>query len=209
MHSYHPPFLTSTTYHIYNHANGDDNIFREQDNYRFFLEKYVKYINPVADTFAYCLMRNHFHLMVRIKDIQSFNISSKTSKVFEDLGGLEFDEKDISNKVSKSFSNLFNSYTKSFNKKYERMGSLFAPNVKRKQIINDSYFTSLIVYIHNNPVHHGFVQDIWDWSHSSYQGILEENDSIVEVKEILEWFGNKNAFVEAHKNTMGLRSAFD
>ncbi|MCK5209465.1 MAG: hypothetical protein KAQ79_15630, partial [Cyclobacteriaceae bacterium] len=66
MHSYHPPFLTSTTYHIYNHANGDDNIFREQDNYRFFLEKYVKYINPVADTFAYCLMRNHFHLMVRI-----------------------------------------------------------------------------------------------------------------------------------------------
>ena len=95
MPNYHPPFLTSTTYHIYNHANGDDNIFREQDNYRFFLEKYVKYINPVADTFAYCLMRNHFHLMVRIKDVQSFNISSKTSKVFEDIGGLELDEKDI------------------------------------------------------------------------------------------------------------------
>ena len=100
MPSYQRTFLTSTTYHIYNHANGDDSIFWEQDNYRFFLEKYVKYINPVADTFAYCLMRNRFHLMVRIKDVQTFNISTKTSKVFEDLGGLELDEKDISNMVS-------------------------------------------------------------------------------------------------------------
>ncbi len=202
---YHQPFLPSKIYHVYNHANGDDNIFKEEDNYRFFLEKYVKYINPVADTLAYCLMKNHFHLMVRIKDIQSF----KTSKVFEDLGGLEIDEKYISKKVSKSFSNLFNSYTKSFNKKYERMGSLFAQNVKRKQIINDSYFTGLIVYIHNNPVHHGFVEDVGDWVHSSYISILEENDSIVEEKEILKWFGSKDAFTTAHKKAVGLRSVFD
>lgn len=89
------------------------------------------------------------------------------------------------------------------------MGSLFAHNVKRKQIMSDNYFTGLIVYIHNNPVHHGFVEDIRDWEYASFAGILEENDSIIKLKEILGWFGNKNAFVEAHINTMGLRSAFD
>jgi len=212
----HLPFLPSTVYHVYNHANGDDDLFREADNYRFFLEKYVKYISPIADTLAYCLMKNHFHLMVRIKDAGSFKTledsstsSNKTSKVFENLGGLVEEEKAISKKVSQYFSNLFNSYTKAFNKKYNRMGSLFAPNVKRKVITNDRYFTELIVYIHNNPVHHGFVEDISHWVQSSYTRILEGNDPIVDEVEIIDWFGSKKAFVEAHKKTKGLMSVFE
>jgi len=55
------------TYHIFNHANGFENVFREPENYRFFLEKYLKYIYPIAETYAYCLMPNHFHLVVRIR----------------------------------------------------------------------------------------------------------------------------------------------
>ena len=64
------PLLPDYFYHIYNHANGDDNLFREQENYRFFLQQYAKYINPIADTYAYCLMPNHFHLLVKIKEEQ-------------------------------------------------------------------------------------------------------------------------------------------
>ncbi len=56
-----------TSYHIFNHANGFENVFREPENYRFFLEKYRKYILPVAETYAYCLMPNHFHIVVRIR----------------------------------------------------------------------------------------------------------------------------------------------
>ena len=56
-----------TSYHIFNHANGFENVFREPENYPFFLEKYRKYISPVAETYAYCLMPNHFHLVVRIR----------------------------------------------------------------------------------------------------------------------------------------------
>jgi REP element-mobilizing transposase RayT len=55
------------TYHIFNHANGFENVFREPENYRFFLEKYRKYISPVAETYAYCLMPNHFHIVLRIR----------------------------------------------------------------------------------------------------------------------------------------------
>ncbi len=68
----HPPFLPDCTFHVYNHANGEEDIFREDDNYRYFLEKYQKYIVPVAATQAYCLMKNHFHLMVRVKDVEFF-----------------------------------------------------------------------------------------------------------------------------------------
>jgi len=58
----------SRFYHIYNHANGSENIFRDAENYRFFLEKYELYISPVAETFAWCLMPNHFHLLIQIRD---------------------------------------------------------------------------------------------------------------------------------------------
>src|SRR5438045_1473966 len=57
-------------YHIYNHAVGSDNLFREEENYLFFLRKFESRILPVADILAYCLMPNHFHFVLRIREKQ-------------------------------------------------------------------------------------------------------------------------------------------
>ncbi|MEX0648456.1 MAG: hypothetical protein WD139_11770 [Balneolaceae bacterium] len=136
-------------YHIWTHANGSENLFRLDENYGYFLAKYRHYIQPVADTFAYCLMPNHLHLMVRVKEEEEVLEFLRIKKLnpnlqgFQNLGGL-------SNVISQQFSNLFNAYTKAFNKYYERKGSLFISNFKRKQINSDNYFGTLIAYIHNN-----------------------------------------------------------
>lgn len=61
------PLQPDTSYHIFNHANGFENVFRQTDNFRYFMEKYHMYISPIAETYAYCLMPNHFHLVVRIR----------------------------------------------------------------------------------------------------------------------------------------------
>jgi len=105
------------SYHIYNHANGTENIFREEGNYRFFLQQYDKYLGGVVNIYAYCLMPNHFHLFLSIKGVDEL---SKTFPKFETLEKL----------VSKKFSNFFSSYTQSFNKVYSRKGSLFIKNFK-------------------------------------------------------------------------------
>jgi REP element-mobilizing transposase RayT len=55
-------------HHIYNHANGNENLFKRDENYHYFLKKFKQYIFPIADTFAYCLMPNHIHFLVRIKE---------------------------------------------------------------------------------------------------------------------------------------------
>ncbi|MBU8892556.1 MAG: hypothetical protein KOO66_07235 [Bacteroidales bacterium] len=55
-------------YHIYNRGINSGNLFEENTNYEHFLKLYEKYINPIADTYAWCLMKNHFHFLVRIKD---------------------------------------------------------------------------------------------------------------------------------------------
>src|SRR5690554_2256509 len=151
-----------TYYHIYNHANGNENLFREEKNYSFFLQKYELHINPIAETIAWCLMPNHFHLLVKIKSEEEINSTFPKFRTLE-----KFDDK--TNFLSKQFANFFSSYTQSFNKVYGRRGSLFLKNFKRKEILDENYLRNLILYIHLNPLKHGFTNDILDWKWNSYQ----------------------------------------
>jgi len=209
--------MPDTSYHIFNHANGFENIFMEEENYRFFLEKYQLYIAPIAETYAYCLMPNHFHLVIRIRKreqieeiIQAKNnfskisndfpsnfskvsneFSSNFSKVSFDFGKVKevnevkINDNDIEKFLSKQFSNLFSSYTQSFNRMYKRMGSLFIKNFKREVILDKEYFMNAIVYTHRNPIHHGFCTRYTDWSYTSYCEITERKSEIIEVKKLL------------------------
>ncbi len=160
-------------YHIYNHANGYDLLFRKEENYYYFLEKWKKYILPIADTYAYCLMPNHFHFLIRIKERKVLlNLNLRGLRNLEGL-----DDK-ISSYLSQQFSNLFNGYTKAINKRYNRYGSLFCPRFKRKLIDSESYLYNVLAYIHQNPVWHGFVPREEDWTFSSWHEYYKENSWI-------------------------------
>src|SRR5690606_35074174 len=106
---------------IYNHANGRDNLFVEKDNYRFFLDKYQHYIHPIADTFCYCLMPNHFHFLLRIRNedelVDYFNKAPHLTGLEKPVRcgiGDNNSSNSLNNIISKQFSNFFNSYTKAF-----------------------------------------------------------------------------------------------
>lgn len=143
------------SYHFYNHANGLENIFREEENYRFFLRQYRKFLDGVVETYAYRLMPNHFHLLVGVKE--SLDLPG-----FQNLAGLERIP------ITKAFSNFFNSNTKAFNKKYQRRGSLFVKNFKRNPVLTESQWQQVFLYIHLNPIKHGFVEGLGDWKCSSW-----------------------------------------
>ena len=61
-------FEPGVVYHVFNRGNNKEDIFKEEKNYMYFLSLLQKYVMPVAEVYAYCLMKNHFHLVVRIKD---------------------------------------------------------------------------------------------------------------------------------------------
>lgn len=191
-------------YHVYTHANGFENLFRSDENYRYFLKRYKHFISPVADTWAYCLMPNHVHFLVGIKtepEIEStFSNLHSNLQGFKNLGG--FDE--VEKRISQQFSNLFNSYTKAYNKMYTRKGSLFIPNFKREEITDDDYISNIIVYIHRNPVHHGFVKNMADWPWSSYPAFLTDSPTELKREEVLKWFGNRVEFLKFHQLPLNL-----
>jgi len=62
------PLQPGVFYHIYNRGTNREDIFIEGRNYDYFMQLYIKYIEPVVETYAYCLLKNHFHLLVRVKE---------------------------------------------------------------------------------------------------------------------------------------------
>ncbi|NOX48371.1 MAG: transposase [Chlorobi bacterium] len=174
-------------YHIYNKGNNNENLFIEEENYLYFLKLYSKYINPIADTFAYCLMKNHFHFLIEIKE------------------GKELPGKILSKRIlnlSQPFSNLFNAYTKSINKRYKRNGSLFKERYKRIKIEDENYLKELETYIHLNPVKHGFTRDFEHYPFSSYNSILSDRITHLKRDEVVEWFGDKDNFIYCHQEKL-------
>jgi len=200
----------NTSYHIFNHANGFENIFREDENYRFYLEKYTVFISPVAETYAYCLLPNHFHLVVRIRKREVIeelirNKNNSTPNNFSNLGKVakvEISEYEIEKFISKQFANLFSSYTQSFNKMYKRMGSLFIKNFKREPILDKEHFIRAIIYTHRNPIHHGFISYYTGWGYSSYCEIIDMKSEVVEVEKIIQIFESLHRFIEVHEQNL-------
>jgi len=71
MSKYHADFIPEYSYHCFNHAVGSELLYRQADNYCYFLKLYNKYIAPIADMYAYCLMLNHFHFLIKFKNIEA------------------------------------------------------------------------------------------------------------------------------------------
>ncbi|MCH8318248.1 MAG: hypothetical protein IIA88_07095 [Bacteroidetes bacterium] len=190
------PLEFSKFYHIYNRGNNKENIFLNDWNYAFFLKKFHEHISPIALIYVYCLIPNHFHFMIRIKDEEDILNLQKQNKL-----ALKFWNKGRSEEknLSQPFSNLFNSYSKSFNKVNNRTGKLFDLPFKRIEVNNDEYFTYLIHYIHRNPVHHGLCNNYDEWKYSSYNDIISNKFTKLCRNEVINWFGSLNEFINFHK----------
>lgn len=172
------PLEPSFYYHYYNRGNNKENLFIEAANYMHFLQLLKKYIVPIAEIYSYCLLPNHFHLVFKIKGV---------------------DELPTNIKIHQPFSNLFNAYSKAFNKKYHRTGSLFQKHPKRIKISNETYLKQLIIYVHTNPNHHA-IGDYLTYKYSSYQAILSERNTSLNREEVLTLFDDKENFRSVHNS---------
>ena len=186
-------------YHVYNRGINGEDLFKEARNYPYFLKLYAKYITPVAETYAYCLMKNHFHLLIRIRSEE---------EVIRNTGGLNANVGRVLNpsdvtteaikRISNQFAKLFNSYAQAINKAYGRTGGLFEELFRRIPVDNEDYRVQLVYYIHANPQKHGFVSDFREYPHSSYHAHLSKLDTQLRRAELMDWFGDADAYEKYH-----------
>jgi REP element-mobilizing transposase RayT len=177
------PFVPGLYYHIYNRGNNRQSIYFQPENYLYFLRKVAKYLAPVAKVTVYCLMPTHYHILARVNDEQSSELS-KNAELYNQ-------------KISNAMMRLSVSYTKAINKRFSRVGSLFQGQFQAKPVKNVPHLLNLCVYIHANPVKDGLVTLSEDWIYSNYLEWLGlRNGSLVDRQFIQEHFGTSAEYQE-------------
>ncbi len=167
------PIVIGNYYHIYNRGNNRENIFFHDKNYQFFIRRIKENFPDCADLIAYCLMPNHFHLIVYIvSDTEFHKVIKKT----------------------------FISYSKAINQSLGRMGHLFEGRYKYKLIPENNYLLHLSRYIHLNPVRAGLVDKPEKWSYSSYLSyIKKQKDGFIKNRIILDQIKDYEEFVLSYQ----------
>ena len=194
MRNYHIPLFPGGVYHVLNRANGNEPLFKQETNYHYFLQKYTQHISPIAQTLAWCLLPNHYHFLVRIKPVEVL----KERYVLRKAKPLEDDTK-LPEFIMEQFANWQNAYAKAFNKMFGRKGGLFMNYLRRVAIEGEGQLGTTVFYIHKNPVHHGLVKSIGEWPWASYKEYTTDKFFMVDSREVLEWFGSKENFVQFHQ----------
>lgn len=179
-------FESGHLYHIYNQGNNRQKIFFNHSNYHFFLKKIKAHIVPFADILAWCLMPNHFHIMVHYKGIAITHGVTRSHPVSNILHAKTLND---------SIGIMLRSYTRAINKQEERTGSLFREETKAIcltccdkiapawynstgiSLIDDTiperqYPNICFNYILTNPVKDGLVKSLEEWEFSSYRDII-------------------------------------
>lgn len=198
-------FVENETYHVFNRTNNKEKLFLTDENRRFFLKRYKDLLGDVIDTYAWCLLPNHFHLLIRVKPLEEL----KTQLLKIEGASLTISERKflqnectVSELIEQRFKRFFQSYALAFNKVHKRNGNLFYKPFKRIWIECDTHFTQAIIYIHTNPVKHHVCKDFTTYQWSSWKTMLSAGKTDLLRTEVMDWFGNKALFVEAHVQQM-------
>lgn len=175
-------YLENTFYHVYNRGVEGRDIFSDDQDYKVFLSYIKRYLTKTAQNevqprwrsdvvdklqlVAYCLMPNHFHLLVKQKTTDGMTVFIKT---------------------------LMNSYVRYFNQKYKRVGGLFQGVFKAVQILDEPYLLHLTRYIHLNPTDvNGMTFDRLENYYCSYgEYIGKRITQWLHTEEILSMFGSQ------------------
>jgi len=180
-------FQPGSIYHVYNQGNNKEPLFFNRENYLYFLKKMRSSLIPHSDLLAYCLMPNHFHWLIKVKD---------------DL----VDDKNLHHPLVRKIANLLSSYTQAVNKQQNRSGSLFRSKTKSKKIDDLYYALTCFLYIHQNPLRANLTNHLDDWMFSSYRdyaGIRKGDLCNMELaKELFELPNSTSKFEEFSRQTI-------
>ncbi|MFN1835725.1 transposase [Balneola sp. MJW-20] len=180
-------------YHIYNRGNNRETLFYSSGDYTTFLKKYFHHCYHIFDTYAFCLIRNHFHFLVKVRCLQEQEFIWENYSTH--IKGLQAPYKHLSN--------LFSSHAQSINRRENRTGSLFQKNFKRREIEDREYFYQVFIYIHGNPFKHEIPVEIEDYPYSSFQYYYydEKPEYPINLDFPIDYFGGIENLVGAHFET--------
>lgn len=195
-------FIENEFMHIICKSIGGSLLFKDEENKFYFLRKYLQYTTGYLSTYAYILLDNHSHFLVKCKGSDKLEAHLKTLNE----GTLKTHQKkylnkeiDFSQAIEFQMKDFFISYAMAFNKKNGRSGSLFVNPFRRIRINDEPHLQQLVIYIHANALKHNICKDFQKYRWSSYLPILSDKKTELKREGVLDFFGGKDNFVVLHK----------
>jgi putative transposase len=183
---YTTKFELGECYHVYNASVAKEPIFEKDYYCRLFLRLLKEELLPWIDLYAWCLMKNHFHLL--------FKVAPQDDRFVEE----SLPKTDWNAIVSHGLGVACQAFAIHYNRAHRRQGTLLQNPFKRVHIDSDDYFTQAVYYIHNNPNHHHLMPNFEDYRWSSYQSHLSAAPTNIDRETVLNWFGGRDLFIEYH-----------
>ena len=152
-------FQPQNFYHKYNRGNNKQTIFPRKENYDFFVNKIKIEICPNCSVVAYCLMPNHFHLLLYVSKDEHLVLSSGKMQVLQ-----------------RKLGTLQSAYTRAINNQKKKTGALFQPKLKVVEL-DEEHSIPCFHYVHQNPIKDGLSANFQDWKYSSYNEYCDHSES--------------------------------
>jgi len=170
------PLTPDNYFHIFNRGVNKGLVFFSERNYRFFIDRMQAYLQPNSEILAFCLMPNHFHLLVKV----------------------------VHNQFAKeSLHPFLLSYAKAINREQDRVGPLFQGRFQAFLIEDENYLLDCVKYIHLNPVNAYLSKTPSQWKYSSYSTYLGNSYyTFVDTSIVLSYFSSLSDFREFHEFEM-------
>ncbi|MFZ1529869.1 MAG: hypothetical protein WAT19_14020 [Ferruginibacter sp.] len=192
-------FFEGSTYHVYGRTNNKELLFKSDENYLYFLRQFSKYLQPFVDTFCWCLLPNHFHFLIRVKQrnaiVDHLLANDKLLKCEQHYLGGNCTADEL---IGFEWRRFLTSYSMAFNRQYNRTGNLLNRPFRRVLIDDDTYFTQVAIYIHANAQRHKLCKDFKDYKWTSWHSIISDKPTQLYRSEILEWFGGIERLGQHH-----------
>lgn len=181
------PIVGGGYYHIFNRGVNKQNIFFNTANYDYFLGLMDKYLSGYVHFLSYCLLPNHFHLIIKVQD--ELVIENQVIKSELEIGKI----------IVRQFRSLFIAYTMAINVQEKRSGSLFESKYKRLEIEDDDYLRYVIFYTHYNPEKHCIADNFRNYRYSSYSVFFSSKPTKIDREFVLAFWGGINDFASYHE----------
>lgn len=190
---YYTRFESNGIYHVYNRSVDRKAMFTSDRNYHFFIRQFDKYLSNYIKIYAYCLLGNHFHFMIKVNDLSDLTTFEKLSNIEQSS-----QQKTVHDIISHQFKKFFQSYAMAFNKEQNRIGTLFQTPFKRVRVEDENYVLELICYINSNAQKHHLVKDFRDWKWSSFHNIISNKETKLLKEEVIRSFDDVENFKYCH-----------
>ena len=159
--------VESGVYHIVLRGINKQTVFFDDEDKEVFLNR-LKLLKEKSkfEIYAFCLMGNHIHLLIKEKEVS----------------------------IGRIFMMLLSSYVLWYNRKYKRIGNLFQDRYRSEGIKDDAHLLCAVRYIHQNPVKAGLVKDIEEYAWSSHSAYIKNTNSFVETRLVISMCGGAEGY---------------